>query len=646
MLILEQAKSRLLTSIGYLPAVEQADVRRALDQAIIWHGDQARQSGEPYVTHPIAVTTYLAGLEAGRDVLIASLLHDVIEDRPVMSEDIHKFFGERVATLVDGVTKLAKMEYPASGAQRQIASLRKLLQVATQDLRVLVIKLADRWHNVQSLQALRADKAQRIARETLEVYVPLARMVGLWDLKNDLENACFPLAYPDTSAAWSRAVADVRAGLQAERLALVDRLDHETSDVIEARLDLMTDYELFMRFQGNPDRLQQSSALDSILMIVKNPQTYTLDCYRVLGEIHERYRCVPLSFRDYISVPQSNGYRALHTVVFISKNHQVRLRIQTARMYEYAARRKLSYWLREGSDILAALQGFQASASTDNTQYATQLNETLLGQRMTVFTAAGELITLPRGATGVDFAVAQNPDNLLYLEGVMINGQRMEAAQELHDGDIVEPMLSASKIGARSIWLTRVKAPESRRALQQSLQDADRSTLVAQGRQLLETELRKYRTSPIWLKYYPLQSVYTDAFGKATMEDLYVAIGDGSVELTQAAEAVLHAITHGTRFFSYLGRWLGILPKVRVSNDQAMVMKIAVYAQDRTGFIYDLTRCFAERQVNIASFSVDALPAGRGLYTVRFEVDDFAHFSSLYDSIMGVRGVQKVVRKS
>ncbi len=646
MLILEEAKSKLLASIGYLPAAEQADVQRALEQAIIWHGEQTRQSGEPYVTHPIAVTTYLAGLEAGRDVLVASLLHDVIEDRPVMVEDISKLFGERVATMVDGVTKLSKMEYPSSGSHRQIASLRKLLQVATQDLRILVIKLADRWHNVQSLGALRPEKQMRIARETLDVYVPFARMVGLWNLKNDLENACFPLAYPDASEAWSRAVVRARASLQAEREALVDRLDPETSDTVEAKLDFMTDYELFMRFQGNPERLRQSAALDSVLVIVKNPQTYTLDCYRVLGEIHERYRCVPLSFRDYISVPQPNGYRALHTVVFISHNHQVRLRIQTARMYEYAARRKLSYWLREGSDILAALQGFQSNASADNAQYAAQLNDTLLGQRMTVFTASGELITLPRGSTGVDFTVAQNPDNLHYLEAVVINGQRTEAAQELQDGDIVEPVLSVEKIGARSVWLTRVKAPESRRALQQTLQDADRSTLVTQGRNLLEIELQKYRTSPLWLKFYPFSAAMFQKLERQSMAELYASLGDGSLELGKVAEVIMQEITRGTRWLARLTHALGFLPKERVSNTKSLVIKIAVYAQDRTGFLYDLTRCFAEQRVNIASLAIHALPAGRGLYSISLEVENFAQFSNLYDSIMGVQGVQKVVRKT
>jgi guanosine-3',5'-bis(diphosphate) 3'-pyrophosphohydrolase len=645
-LMLQQAIAHLLQAVTYLPEPERAEVRRAADKAVEWHGEQARASGEPYVTHPIAVATYLAELEASKDVLIAALLHDVLEDRDVTYAMISAEFGERVASLVDGVTKLSKLEYPTQGMQRQIASLRKLLQVATADLRVLFIKLADRWHNVQSLGALRGDKSERIARETLDVYVPFARMVGLWELKSVLENACFPIAYPKESADWSRAVAAVRAQLEPEREQLCSRLDLETTDIVEARIDRMSDYDLFIKLQGNAERLQNTSLIDTVLMVVKNPQTFTIDCYRVLGEIHMRYRAVPISFRDYISTPQPNGYRALHTVIFISHNHQIRLRIQTQRMHEYSAKRKLSYWLREGSDILEALQSLQHNGSDDNGRYAEDLRGSVLSERITVFTAAGELLALPRGATGVDFAVAQNPDNVHYLEGVIINGQRYDAGQELRDGDIVELVLSTEKVGARSRWLMRVKSPESRRALEQTLQSQDAGLVAAQGRQLLEAELRKHRTSIFWLRLLPyIPGALKTCFDKTDMAEVYLAIGNGSISPYAAVDCIVDTLAERTIWIGGIARFLGLLPRSRVVDAKAQVMDIRVYGHDRTGLIYDITRCFAMRNVNIAGFGVHALPAGGALYSIHFEVPSFDVFSDLYDDILNVEGVREIVRQ-
>jgi guanosine-3',5'-bis(diphosphate) 3'-pyrophosphohydrolase len=644
--MLQRAIDDLLQAVPYLPEAERDEVRRAAHRAVEWHGEQTRQSGEPYVTHPIAVARYLADLEASKDVLIAALLHDVLEDRDISYATVTAEFGERVASLVDGVTKLSKLEYPAQGGQRQIASMRKLLQVATTDLRVLFIKLADRWHNAQSLMALRDDKRERIARETLDVYVPFARMVGLWELKSQLENACFPIAYPKESEEWSRAAAAARAQLEPERQQLCERLDLETTDTIEARIDRMSDYELFLKLQGNIERLQNTSMMDTVLVVVKNPQTFTIDCYRTLGEIHVRYRAVPLSFRDYISTPQPNGYRALHTVIFISHNHQIRLRIQTQRMYEYSAKRKLSYWLREGSDILEALQSLQHNGSEDNRRYAQDLQGSVLSERITVFTASGELITLPRGATGVDFAVAQNPDNVHYLEAVIINGQRYEAAQELHDGDIVELVLSTERIGARSRWLMRVKSPESRRALEQTLQSEDASVVAAQGRQILMAELRKHRASVFWLRILPLiPGALETCFDKKSMHDVYVAIGNGTVSPYAAVDCIVDTLAEHTVWIGAIGRFLGMLPRSRVADEKARVMDIRVYAHDRTGLIYDITRCFAVRAVNISGFGVHALPAGGALYSIQFEVPNFDTFSDLYDDILSVSGVRDIVRQ-
>src|SRR3989344_1974895 len=229
-------EQQLLGSICYLALREQEEVIKALQKAKEWHEGQTRDSGEPYVTHPIAVALYLAELGADKDTLITALFHDVIEDEQVTMDVLKADFGEAVAKLVDGVTKLSKVRYEGRRAERQVASLRKMLLTASDDLRVICIKLADRWHNVETIQGLQEDKQQRVANETLEIYVPFARLVGLWDLKTRMEEICFPLALPEESAAWHAAIADVRHKVEKERKEFVQHVNAETEKHVEACL--------------------------------------------------------------------------------------------------------------------------------------------------------------------------------------------------------------------------------------------------------------------------------------------------------------------------------------------------------------------------------------------------------------------------
>src|SRR3989344_492602 len=233
--------SYLLAAIGYLPQPQQEQVLLALKRAEKFHEGQQRDSGEPYITHPLAVAEYLARLEASATTLKAALLHDVVEDSHTTLEEVEREFGKEVAHLVDGVTKLSHLRYEGKREQRQVASLRKLLLTAHGDLRVILIKLADRWHNVETIEGLRLDKQERVAAETLDIYVPFARLVGLWDLKSRMEEVCFPIAMPNEYAVWHSKIAAKRQEVAEERQAFIARANAQTKDDVKAELQFMTD---------------------------------------------------------------------------------------------------------------------------------------------------------------------------------------------------------------------------------------------------------------------------------------------------------------------------------------------------------------------------------------------------------------------
>jgi (p)ppGpp synthase/HD superfamily hydrolase len=284
--LLSRLKESFQQSISYLSEVDQGKALHALHKAEEWHDGQKRDSGDPYVTHTIGVALYLAELEADSSTLQAALLHDVIEDDRIDIQTLKKEFGSEVTRLVDSVTKLTKLRYEGKRQERQIASLRKMLLVASEDLRVICIKLADRRHNIETIHTLREDKRQRVALETLDIYVPFARIVGLWEFKEIFENICFPIAYPEESATWHQAIAHIRSRLQQERDSFVKRINAETDSKVVAELSLSTDYELYQKLRANLSRLGETQNIDSVAVVIKGKEMSSLDCYKVLGQIH------------------------------------------------------------------------------------------------------------------------------------------------------------------------------------------------------------------------------------------------------------------------------------------------------------------------------------------------------------------------
>lgn len=640
-------EAQFLGSIHYLSPPEQEEVKRALARAKNFHDGQLRDSGLPYITHPIAVANYLATLEADKDTLVAALLHDVVEDTHISPEELERDFGPVVSKLVEGVTKLSELRYEGRRQERQVASLRKMLLTASNDLRVIFIKLADRWHNVETIMGLQEDKRQRVADETLDIYVPFARLLGFWELKSRMEEVCFPIAFPKQSEEWKKALDETRSKIREERERFLRDVNAQTSSDVEASLQKTTDYEAFRKLHGNLERLQDVRNLDSVLLKIKSKTASALDCYRVLGELHMLYPVWVGSFRDYITAPQPNGYQALHTVIFLSRSHQILLRIQTQEMYEHGAKRKLSQWpIQKDNDIYKALTSLHI-ASSNKEGFLKDLREAVLKERINVFTPSGEIIALPQGASGIDFAFAVNPDHIFYLINIRVNGELREVTYQLKDGDTVElVLLQTGKAEARSMWVEKVKSIDAREQLKKSLQEIPRDRRIEEGRALLAFECHKRRLPQWILTHLPrMQLQLSRAAGAETFEELLEKIGSGHVPVGSVVDLYRSILMTPHSWVVQFMNFMHLLPRSRLLDKEARVMEIDVFAVDRQGLIHDITRCFAERKINIAKFGVFAVPPHDALYKIRLEVRNFDEFSDLLDVLLQVPSVKTVLRK-
>jgi GTP pyrophosphokinase len=641
----KSTEQRLAHEIRYLPIPERKRVLKALVRAKEFHEGQLRDSGDAYVTHPIAVAEYLSHLEAGAEMLVAALLHDVVEDDIASLEMIEKEFGADVAKLVDGVTKLSKVQYEGSREERQVASLRKTLLTASNDLRVILIKLADRWHNIETIDAVAEEKKNRVARETLDIYVPFARLVGLWDLKQRFEEVCFPLVYPVESQSWRAAIKEKRKFLEPTRERFAHQLQEDIMGVSEAKVTHMSDYELFQQFEENIERLDDVLSFDSVLVILDSPDI--TDCYRVMGDIHQRYPVHVGFFRDYLSAPQANGYHALHTAVFLSKDHDVKVRIQTREMYEYTARRKISDWIwDEESDVYRALSSLH-KPTYEREQYLRDLKDSVLVERIHVFTTAGELVSLPKDATGIDFAFALNPSHLSSLAGIRVNGESRDATATLQEGDTVElVLLPNARSPVRAGWVQKTKSIAAREQMKDTLRLAPKVKREREGQSLLEFEFRKRRL-PVWWLFHllSLQEELRKELGEESFTKVLEKVGTGILPISKVVDAYKKILVLSPTWTQKLLKFFHLLPRSRVLNRDASIVDLEVVAEDRQGLIYDITRRIAERKINIAKFSVYALPPKDSLYSISIEVQNFKEFSDLFDSLWQIPSVKRVLRK-
>jgi len=447
----------------------------AYDFAQKAHGRQKRKTGEPYIQHSLHTSFILAGIKADLNTVIAGLLHDIPEDTECTLEEIEKNFGKEIAGLVKGITKLSKIKY--RGIERYRESLRKMFLAMARDLRVILIKFADRLHNLRTLDALPQEKRLRIAQETLEIYAPIAGLLGIWRLKWQMEDICFKYLYPEE---YKKFEYKYEVEKKVERNQYIQKVKNilgqklKLADIeykIEGRFKHL--YSIYQKMQNKDRRFDEIHDVFALRIIVPT----IADCYKTLGVIHSLWKPKTTRFKDFIAVPKPNGYRSLHTTVFGPESKATEFQIRTPEMDEEAHYGIAAHWYykQKGSSVEQSLRqpywikevlNIQRQAE-DTHDFIRQIKFDVFHDRIFVFSPKGDVFDLPENATPVDFAYAVHTDVGNHTTGALINDKMATLDQKLKNGDLVEIIIDKKRKGPNRDWLKFIKTNKARNKIKQ-----------------------------------------------------------------------------------------------------------------------------------------------------------------------------------
>lgn len=484
----------------YLPPEEIKEVKAAFHFSDEAHLGQYRQSGEPYITHPVAVAEICAGWKLDAQAIMAALLHDVMEDQGVTKSELAERFGPKVAELVDGLSKLDKMEF-RSREEAQAENFRKMLLAMARDVRVILVKLADRLHNMRTLGAVPMEKRRRVARETLDIYAPIAHRLGLNNTYRELQDMSFANFNPHRYATLEKAVKAAR-GNRREVIGKI--LESAQRAVADAKIDAeitgreKTIYSIYRKMRDK--QLSFSRVLDvyGFRVVVENP----LDCYTCIGALHALYKPVPGKFKDYIAIPKINGYQSLHTTVVGPFGAPIEFQVRTRKMHEIAEAGVAAHWLYKhgGADLsdvqkrahqwLKSLLDIQSEAG-DSSEFLEHVKIDLFPDAVYVFTPKSKIMALPRGATALDFAYSIHSDLGNQCVAVKINNELLPLRTELKSGDIVE-VITAPYSKPNPAWLGFVRTGKARSAIRHYLKTMRLNESVQLGERLVDQSLKGY----------------------------------------------------------------------------------------------------------------------------------------------------------
>ncbi|MFS8608658.1 MAG: bifunctional (p)ppGpp synthetase/guanosine-3',5'-bis(diphosphate) 3'-pyrophosphohydrolase [Gammaproteobacteria bacterium] len=518
---------------AYLPEEDLQGIVEAYDFAAKAHAGQHRRSGEPYISHPIRVAEIIAGLYLDAGSIKAALLHDVLEDTPATLEEIKAHFGDDVAHLVDGVSKLDKLRFD-SAAEAQAESFRKMVLAMVQDLRVVLVKLADRTHNMRTISALPREKQRRIARETLEIYAPIANRLGIYSLKVELEDLGFRTLYPFRYRVLERALRRAR-GTQRQPLRRIEErfVDELAAAGIKARVTGREKhlYSIYKKMLRKHVHLNEIVDVFGIRIVVQDVDT----CYRVLGLAHQLYKPMPGRFKDYIAIPRVNGYQSLHTTLFGPNGVPLEVQIRTEEMDKIAERGVAAHWQYKAVDKrtysteqrarewLAGLMEMQHSANSEEFLEAVKVD--LFPDKVYVFTPKGDIMRLPRGATAVDFAYAVHTDVGNRCVAAKIDRRLVPLKTPLGNGQTVE-IITARAARPNPNWVNFVATAKARNAIRAYLKNLRRDEARELGRRLLSQALRPYSMSLRRLPKDRIDALLAE-LGVKDMAALYEQLGLG-----------------------------------------------------------------------------------------------------------------------
>ena len=705
-----------------VPDMSVEPIRRAYEFAERAHGGERRRSGELFITHPLEVAMILARMQLDQETLIAALLHDVVEDTPHTLEDIEREFGPSVARLVSGVTKLGKIAWPSDGdpahqadreKARQAESLRKMFLAMVDDVRVVLIKLADRLHNMRTLEHMPEEKQIRSARETLEIYAPLANRLGISQIRSELEDLAFRYLNPQQYFALERAIERQTAGRSDFLQRFEDELLHHLEEAnITAELQKREKhlYSIWKKMQRKDVSFEEIYDVFGLRVIVDTKQ----DCYAALGVIHSNWHPVPGEFDDYIATPKESLYQSIHTAVIGPGGTPVEIQIRTHEMHRVAEYGIAAHWrYKEAGRVdqhverkVAWLRNLMdwRDEIADAQEFVESLKSDVFQEMIYVFTPAGDIIELPEGATPVDFAYRIHTEVGHRCVGAKVNDQMVPLDHKLTNGAVVRILTSNTKVGPSRDWLMPsngyVVTASAREKIRQWFRRQARDENIAQGREILDRELRRLNVEDI--KYDDVAKMFPSY---QRTEDFLAAVGYGGVTPQQIATKLVETRqpdvlpspsssdehrsllargiqvmgvgdlytrlanccrpVYGDEIIGYTTRGRGITvhrsdcPNVRNVDDEARLVPVSwgeerqaypvtvrVIAWDRVGLLRDLTTLVADEGLNMDSVLTQTHPDQTVTVLITMTVSDVRQLSRVLQKLEGLRDVFDVRREN
>ncbi len=667
---------------AYAPKADIDRINRAYVFAAHAHAGQMRISGDPYITHPLAVADILASLGMDESTVITGLLHDTVEDTSVTLDDIERNFGSDIARLVDGMTKIGKIHFH-SKEQKQAENFRKMILATARDVRVLIVKLADRLHNMRTLGFMREDKRRVIGEETLQVYAPLAHRLGIHWIKQEMEDLVF--SHLDTEA-YRALLAEMQGRLESlnqtrERLEGIIQQAlqrHGLNASVQGRMKHL--YSIHEKMQRKHIDFDEIFDLVAFRVIVDDPIT----CYQALGIVHSLYRPVPGRFKDYIALPKPNGYQSLHTAVIGPENFRIEVQIRTRDMHAYAEDGVAAHWAYKEGEGAARQEDFkwlrqltEMLQETENPgEFLENVRLDLFVQEVYVFSRDGDIFPLPRGARPLDFAYAVHTEVGHHCIGVRINGEIADFGARLKNGDQIEIMTSPDQSPTRQ-WLQYVKTPRAKQAIRQWFRRQERETGIRMGEAILRDALGRKDVSRSVLK--ALQCDDQDALkirlgrGEIAIHRLLEVVGQDSVlplKLMGMKRTLMHAAEcchpiPGDPVLGQLQAGEGVIlhhrkcPEIdkypqgdllevewQAKPGQLFKTGIEVRSRNMRGMLARVTRRIADAHASIEDIKLHQRGGAMTELLFLVEVEDRVHLAQVLRAIKSEDGVVRVGRRN
>jgi GTP pyrophosphokinase len=541
------------------------------------HAGQTRKTGEPYISHPVAVACILAKLHMDFPTILAALLHDVVEDTGVPISEISALFGKQVADLVEGLTKLDKIEFQ-SATQAQAENFRKMLLAMSQDVRVILVKLADRLHNMQTLEAMKPEKQKRIAKETLEIYAPIANRLGLNRIYQELEDLSFKYSHPMRYRVLAKAI-KVARGNRKEVISKV--LDAMKQSLANAKIEADVKgrekhlYSVYRKMANKATALAQIQDIYGFRVLVKD----TASCYLALGNLHALYKPLPGKFKDYIAMSKVNGYQSLHTTLFGPFGTPIEVQIRSEDMHKIANAGVAAHWMYKTSDVnLTALQQQThqwlqrlleiQTESDDSYEFLEHFKVDLFPDEVYVFTPKGKILALPKRASAVDFAYAVHTDVGNRCVAVKINHELAPLRSEMRNGDHVE-IITAPLAKPNPAWLNYVVTGKARSHIRHFLKTVQATESAHMGERMLNHALKALHADPRYIKEKQWEKVMSD-YGVQNKEDILTDIGLGKRNSIMVAHQL---VAHGVQTDS--PKPIKMLDTITISGSEGMAVQYA-----------------------------------------------------------------------